>query len=400
MRRGRIFFMLAFVLILGLVAVFVVYRFVLAPDQVAAEPGEALPTQQVDLVNVVRIGQSLPKGAVLEAAALEEVPYQRDLLVEGMFTNLNEVAGRRVKYEVEAGTLLTQGMLLGDGEQLSDSGSVWALNIPPGMVAVSIPTNRLASVSYAPQPGDHVNVIATMMMVDLDTDFQTLLPNNTGAVLGSGPGVLIGTGTLEDSVIQINENIEKVTAQNSTGGSAAPQGRAEVDPVLGQTFYIVPSEPTQRPRLVSQSLLQDAIVLRMGEFPADDGPARNKQVDPTGTGEQAGEVEMASAQTQVEEPVQNEPKRPEVVTLIVTPQDAVTLNYLVYTGAKLTLALRSPNDPNRYETEAVTLQFLLDQYNIPVPVKLPYGLEPKAVPIDVEWKPPVLEDQPVATPMP
>lgn len=46
-------------------------------------------------------------------------------------------------------------------------------------------------------------------------------------------------------------------------------------------------------------------------------------------------------------------------------------------GAKLNLALRSAGDAERLTTEAVTLQFLMDQYNIPNPAKLPYSLEPR-----------------------
>ena len=34
-------------------------------------------------------------------------------------------------------------------------------------------------------------------------------------------------------------------------------------------------------------------------------------------------------------------------------------------------------DNSRQATEAATLQFLLSQYNIPVPVKLAYGLTPR-----------------------
>jgi pilus assembly protein CpaB len=75
------------------------------------------------------------------------------------------------------------------------------------------------------------------------------------------------------------------------------------------------------------------------------------------------------------------PPEPEVVTLIVTPQDAITLNYLLYyqkyLGAQMTLALRSAEDNTRVLTEAVTLQYLLETYNIPVPAKLPYSIEPR-----------------------
>ena len=68
---------------------------------------------------------------------------------------------------------------------------------------------------------------------------------------------------------------------------------------------------------------------------------------------------------------------PDTVTLVVTPQDAVTLNYLILAGGRLNLVMRSAGDAQRIATEPVTLQFILDQYNIPNPAKLPYGLEPR-----------------------
>jgi hypothetical protein len=55
----------------------------------------------------------------------------------------------------------------------------------------------------------------------------------------------------------------------------------------------------------------------------------------------------------------------------------VTLNYLIIAGGKLNLVMRAAGDDQRIATEAVTLQFVLDQYNIPNPAKLPYGLEPR-----------------------
>jgi len=65
-----------------------------------------------------------------------------------------------------------------------------------------------------------------------------------------------------------------------------------------------------------------------------------------------------------------------LITLIVTPQDAITLNYLIYSGARLTMALRPAGDDTRVNTESVTLQYLLEQYNVSVPAKLPTGMQP------------------------
>ncbi len=61
----------------------------------------------------------------------------------------------------------------------------------------------------------------------------------------------------------------------------------------------------------------------------------------------------------------------------MSPQDAVTLQYMVYTNAQIMMTLRNPSDNSRLATEAATLQFLLSQYNIPVPAKLPYALQPR-----------------------
>jgi hypothetical protein len=48
-------------------------------------------------------------------------------------------------------------------------------------------------------------------------------------------------------------------------------------------------------------------------------------------------------------------------------------------GALIDLALRSAVDEDVFNTEAVTLDYMLRRFNITVPPKLPYVLEPKEV---------------------
>ena len=145
-------------------------------------------------------------------------------------------------------------------------------------------------------------------------------------------------------------------------------GKVIIDPVLGQAVYVVPSE-AQRPRYVSHMLLQDAVVLQVGNFPLP-GQEAQAQATPTPTpeGQQGGEAQAG-------------PVPPDVVTLIVRPQDAVTLNYVLAAQTKLaatlSLALRAANDSSRENVLPVTLQFLLEQYQIPVPARLPYSLNPR-----------------------
>jgi pilus assembly protein CpaB len=69
--------------------------------------------------------------------------------------------------------------------------------------------------------------------------------------------------------------------------------------------------------------------------------------------------------------------RPDIVTLIVSPQDALALNWAIKAGIDLVLTLRAPGDTSADETTSVTLQYLLDNYDITVPIRLPIGLEPR-----------------------
>jgi pilus assembly protein CpaB len=388
MRRGRTFLYLALILILGLVAVAVFYMRFMQPKGGPTTAQES-PTPVVDLVNVVVVTQRVPRGAMLDETLLSMFPIQRDLVIPYYFTDMAEVVGRRAKIDLEANMLLTTSMVVDTAEQLSATGSNAALSIPKGMVAVSIPISRLSSISYAPRPGDHVSVIVTLAFVDLDTEFQSALPNVSSAVLGAGPGVVVGSPAGETSQAaatgeqqkpeapSVEADLVKITAQTVSGGPVSVVGRAETGGVLEETFYIIPSEK-QRPRLVSQTLLPDAIVLNVGNFPFEETTATllteaQPTPQPTPEAKQTkGVEEVTTAEA---------PKPPDVITLIVTPQDAVTLNYLLalapYGSAQLTLALRSAGDDTLIQTEAATLDFLLKQYNIPIPVKLPYGIEPR-----------------------
>jgi pilus assembly protein CpaB len=173
--------------------------------------------------------------------------------------------------------------------------------------------------------------------------------------------------------VTTNELLQTLTAQIVAGGTVSPIGRLDLDPTLGQPFYIVPSE-TQRPRSVSQTLIQNAMVLHLGTFELP-GQAEAEAAAAAAAEEAAAEAEAAGEPPPPEAAPVVVP--PDVITLVVSYQDAVTLNYLVLNGARLSLAMRPAEDATISETEAVTLQFLLDQYNIFVPARQPYGLEPR-----------------------
>jgi hypothetical protein len=240
----------------------------------------------------------------------------------------------------------------------SDLGSDHAAAIPIGMVAFPIPINRFSGLAYGITAGDRINLIATMEFVDIDTQFQTALPN-----------LSVGVYPVDDfGESPISSNVA-VSFPVTT--PSIVRGRAEFDSLLEQPFYLVPSEE-QRPRLVSQTVLQNIVILHVGNF-GEEVVVVEQQIDPA-TGEPVPPPE---------------PLKPDIITLIVTPQEAVTLNYLLYSKTELTVALRGIGDETFTPTQAVTLQVLLDTYQIPIPSKLPYGTVPS---INVLTKPTLSND--------
>lgn len=369
MRRGRIFIYLALIIILGLVAVYVWYQ---RGNQVpVTEIGviEPEPTPVIENINVVVVTQNTPRGTILDETLLTTIQIPKNDAVSGMFFNdLAQVVGRRAKFDLDTGIPVTASMLVDSAEALSATGSVAALSIPRGKVAISIPISRLSSVSYAPRSGDHVIVIVTMMFVDIDNEYQTRLPNEVVRVMGP-----ISTEDTNFITLGLLKN-ELVTFQ----------GRTELDPLLNELVYVMPPEQ-QRGRLVSQTLLHDVTVLRVGDFTLEEEEIAAKEAA------QLAAVAAEQAPEQEPEAVEVVPKTitpPDVITLIVSPQEAVTLNYLLFSGAELTLALRASDDDSITITESATLQFLLDEYNITMPARLPYGMEPRVDELEL----PVLEN--------
>lgn len=358
MRRGRVVLYLVLIVILLGVGGFVGYqRYFSGGKSDAATEEAAVPTT----INVVVITQKTPLGTVLDETVLGTVPIAQDLFIEGMFTDMAEVVGYQARFDLDSGIPLTVNMLADSAEQLSSQGSLNALSIPKGKVAMTIPINRLSGVAYGLERGDEVVVMGAMEFIDMDSEFQTILPNASALVYA--PSSQAGGGGEGGE-----EALALLVAQIASGGDV-PMGRALEDEELNEPFYIVPSE-AQRPRLAVQIVIPKAEVLRVGEFPWKD----EAEVVP-GVAPETGDEGLPGDEGEEAEP--QEAKAPDLITLIVTYQEAINLKYLLNSGVDLTLALRSAGDDTVIETNTVTMQYFLDSYSIPVPAKLPYGFAPR-----------------------
>ncbi|MFO8037148.1 MAG: hypothetical protein R6U57_11030 [Anaerolineales bacterium] len=375
MSRGRVFLYLSLILILLLVGGYVAYQNFFKPSETAQPVSQ--PTPVPDTVDIVVVTQKAARGTVLNETLLGKIALPRDVVIPGMFTDLAQVVGRQAKFDLDSGIPLTANMLVDSADQLSETGSVASLSIPEGMVAKSIPINRLSSVAYALKPGDRVVVIASMQFIDLDREFQTELPNATGLVFKPGITQVEGEGQ--------GASGETLTLMITGSEDSTRLGKTtETGDFFGESIYVLPSED-QRPRLATQIIIPSATVLHVGEFAYEE--EKEKEPLPTPTPSPEGQQPAPTPEP--------ESKPPDIITLIVTPQEAVNLTYLLNSGVDLHLALRSAGDGTVVDTQTVSINYLLDNYAIPLPEKLPYGFAPRVDDVMEEVK-----EEAEATPVP
>jgi len=365
MRRGRLLILIALLLVLTLAGVFLAFTlngglFNRGAGPVAtAEIPIAVTATTEPALQIIAAGQTLQRGVVIPTEALIAIPWPTSMVPPSAITDPAQVVGTRARYTIARGEPIFSTMIVESLLQLSPTGSDAAAQIPPGFVGISIPYNRVNGVALGVKDGDHVNVIVSWAVVDIDQSFQTLLPNLSTVLSPPNPD---GALALPPSVVAV---------VNGAGQTASPIGRGEVGVNTSEDFYVIPSEPQQRPRLVTQAIIQDALVLRVGDF----GPDKPQVIEPTATVDPQASASAPPAPTST-------PLPPDIITLVVSPQDSLVLNYINriverYPGAVVVaLALRSAGDTSRIDTESVTLQYMFEKFNIALPAKLNYSVGP------------------------
>jgi pilus assembly protein CpaB len=348
MRGSRLLFIVGAVLIIGAIAVGAIFmlggRDVTEPSEPAvAEEGTVVPV--VPQVKIVVAIQNLARGVkITEEMTTGEAPvvvlrdWPEGEEPDDAITNIEDVRGRITRVDIVPDRPILASMLVEE-----PLGSIAALQVPEGMVAYALPVARYSSVAWALQPGDYVDMIISLLLVELDEEFQTALPNE----------------------------IEQFSCDPECQGWRGTMGRLEVLP-NGWLVNVIPAE--QRPNLVTQLTIQSAMVLQVGDWPAAE--------------EEPAEAPEEPVEAPPEEPaaVEPEPSTPSVapLTLAVTRQDAMVLEYAQLTGAHITFVLRRVGENEESATTAsVTLQYLMDRYTIESLPKLPYGVEPEITSLGV-----------------
>ncbi len=308
-------------------------------DGEGAVPGEDLaPTPTIDpnitYVNVVVSLQTVPRGWQMTEAELAFDERASSQVDPDVLTSFEEAIGLYARQEIYQGETLTKDSLVRDPTLIGVETFGPSSLVPPGWVAMAIPSDRLNSVAYGYAPGDSVDIMLSFTLNPLDQEFQTLLSNSASFFLQQeGP-----TGVNQGNIFVID-----------------PYGRFETI-ATGDLAHIAPSEDPPRPVPVSV-LLQQARIIQVGKYnpplpvlPPTPTPDPNEPT-PTPGGP----------------PPTPPPPPPEVVLVALNPQQQLFLKYAIETTADIDFALRGVDDAQIYTIEQLDISYLLGQFGIDVP---------------------------------
>jgi Flp pilus assembly protein CpaB len=313
-----------------------VYLNMMGPGEATEPLGEDMTpaAEPVLTTDVVVAIQTIPSGhqITLEENAVALQPWPNESLPpEGTYyTDLAELDGQFARTEIPRGMYVLTDMIGRAGGMIAVSGSAAALFEPDDRVAYAIPFDTQGAIGWAVKPGDRVDVLAALRTEPVYSDF------------------------LENGVKQFSYLL---TGAENEVAQSSPFGSFELLP-NGQwaAIYPVDSQPAIKPSLLVQMTVQDAIVWHVGIW-EDATPSSAAPVVTEG-----GEG-MAAAPT----PIATEGRREvELVTLLVTRQDALILKYLHEMGADLDLALRPKGMTGGIiPTQPIWFRYILDKYDLP-----------------------------------
>ncbi|GIK30304.1 MAG: Flp pilus assembly protein CpaB [Chloroflexi bacterium] len=332
------------------------------PTVVAQQPGSTpqatitpMPTP-LPTIDIVVAVQKINRGQVITADVVGYRTWPEPYAPLSAITDIELVIGAISRYDIERESPVKTSDLTDNLADLGATGSDAAAVIPAGSRMVALPMDRLTSAAYALQPGDRVDIITSLLFVDIDEEFQSALPNDIR---------IISVEAVENGGVRYNV---LAPVDGRTDSLPVPLGNVGISqlPVI-----IAPSEDP-RPRLVTQMTIQDALVVNVGDFPRNGrlfraSSASAPEAAPTPAPAPVGGTNATPTPL---------PPRPDIVAIAVSPQEAVVLAYYVEAKIPITFALRPANETGIASVRQVDLDYIMDQYRIVLPRKLPYSIEP------------------------
>lgn len=235
---------------------------------------------------------------------------------------------------------------------------------------MSVPYDRAHGVGGAVEAGDSVDILISFLLSPIDEEFQTKLHNS--------------------AILYVNEQIETTDADGNTVIVTQrvplliePQGRYEELPT-GDLANVAPSEDLARGQHVA-FVIQNARVIEVGQWippvppllPTPTlSPEQEEELAETGQNPEDA-VSLSELANEVNDTIASlkNPLNAETILVALPPQQQVFLKYAVETNSSIDFALRGEGDGQLYAVDNVSLDYILERFNIEVPPNFAYVVD-------------------------
>ena len=335
------------------------------------EPGTPppTPTPQRQFEDVIVAIVDLPVGERIRPDLIQVVqrPAENVAVLAGVtFADSEEVVGELVRTFVGRGQEILRPMIALSPSDITAMGSDLSLYIEQGEVAVAFPIDKFTGAAYAMRPGDLVDALMTLQVIDVDEEFQTKLPN-----------------------IEQRVNESALLEGQAFLFPPTQQGRLELIPNLNSVALIGPGGGKEAsPRRVTQLTLQQMEVLWVGSWrdPADKMRQEFSADAITDLEKDQAQAILAQGSYPPDVRVRYE-RNPDAVILSMTAQNALALKWALEAGIHIDLVLRAQGDVTQFVTTSVTLPQLFEQGVLTAPPSSDVSLEPRVDEVPVPFLP-------------
>ncbi len=193
-------------LVLGLLAVFLVYVYVRGLERQLYE--------EVDMQNVIVTREAIPAGTAIDQGAIQRVAVPRKYRQPQTFPTIEEVAGRVAVVPIAAGSQVS-------GSMLADAGAeALSFEVPRGRRAVAITVTDDTGVGGLIRPGNFVDIIGTF-------EFGRPVAMQNGRMTYADEKTEVRTMLQNVFVVAVNKELrrERVQSETAASGGASPASR-------------------------------------------------------------------------------------------------------------------------------------------------------------------------------
>src|SRR5688572_13655886 len=179
-------------LVLGLLAVFLVYMYVRGIERQLYE--------EVDMQNVVVAREAIGAGTAIDERLIQRIAVPRKYRQPQTFPTVEEVAGRVAVVPVAAGSQVVGGMLADAGAQ------ALSFEVPRGRRAVAITVSDDTGVGGLIRPGNFVDIIGTFQ-------FGRPVSNTNGRITYADEKTEVRTMMQNVFVVAVNKELRRERVQ-------------------------------------------------------------------------------------------------------------------------------------------------------------------------------------------